>query len=212
MSIILFDNKNRAKLNPLVKTRAIGSLRMGILTIKERWEKLTNEKVYIHTIPYLMPLYEVIPSGEHIWIDSTVLVTDELLDLIKNLNPNEAIADDKGLIVWKGNQAAESFDIDDTVKWFGSNIIQSTTKRLEYPHQLFLWNEAFIKFDFKFKKCMAFYKKDLLITFGFQDNAAFLLKIPGKMIDEIIGFKKPTFNWGIIEKNQWFKDVCNYEI
>ena len=149
MAIILFDNKKRKRFFPLTATRAIGSLRMGILTIKERWEKLTNEKVYIHTAPYLMPLYEAIPSGEHIWIDSTVIITDELLDLIKNLNPNEAIADDKGLIAWKGNQAAESFDIDDTVKWFGSNIIQSTTKRLEYPHQLFLWNEAFIKFDFK---------------------------------------------------------------
>ena len=149
MAIILFDNKNTAKLNPLVKTRAVASLRMGILTIKERWEKLTNEKVYIHTVSYLMPLYETIPSGEHLWIDSTVIITDELLELIKKLKPNEAIANDEGLIVWKGNQAAESFDIDDTVKWFGSNIIKSTTKRIEYPHQLFLWNDAFIKFDFK---------------------------------------------------------------
>jgi len=149
MAIILFDNKKRKQFFPLTSTRAIGSLRMGILTIKERWEKLTDEKVYIQTEPYLMPLYEAIPSGEHIWIDSTVIITDELLNAIKSLKPNEAIANDEGLIAWKGNQAAESFDIDDTVKWFGSNIIKSTTKQLEYPHQIFLLNDAFIKFDFK---------------------------------------------------------------
>jgi UDP-N-acetylglucosamine diphosphorylase/glucosamine-1-phosphate N-acetyltransferase len=149
MALVLFDNKKRKQFFPLTATRAFGGLRMGILTVKERWEKITGEEVYIHTTPYLMPLYEAIPSGEHIWIDSTVIISDDLLKAIKNLKPNEAITSDDQLIVWKGNQAAESFDIDDTVKWFGKSIIRIKVERLEYPHQIFQWNDAFIKFDYK---------------------------------------------------------------
>ena len=37
-------------------------------------------------------------------------------------------------------------------------------------------------------------KGDLLCTFGFQDNAAYLLKIPEKLIEELLGFKKDESN------------------
>ena len=149
MSIILFDNNKRKQFFPLTTTRAIASLRMGILTIKERWEKLIDDEVYIHTLPYLITLYKPIPEGEHIWIDSTIIITDDLLEAIKTLKPNEAIADDKGLIAGKSNEAVGSFDVSDTLKWFGNNIIKSTIKRLEYPHQLFQWNDSFLKYDYK---------------------------------------------------------------
>ena len=146
--MVLFDNKYRKQLFPLTATRATASLRMGILTIKERWEKLTDEDVYIHTAPYLMPLYETIPAGEHIWVDSTVMITDELLALIKELQPNQAIADAHGLIAGRSAEAAATFDVNNTLQWFEEPILVSAT-RLEYPHQLFQMNETFIQFDCK---------------------------------------------------------------
>jgi len=147
MSVILFDNKYRKQLFPLTATRATAGLRMGILTIKERWEKLTDEDVYIHTFPYLMPLYEPIPAGEQLWVDSTILITDELLALIKDLQPNQAIADAHGLIAGRSAEAAATFDANNTLQWFEEPILVSA-KRLEYPHQLFQLNEAFIQFDY----------------------------------------------------------------
>ena len=146
--MVLFDNKYRKQLFPLTATRATAGLRMGILTIKERWEKLTDEDVYIHTAPYLMPLYEPIPTGEHIWVDSTVMITDELLALIKDLQPNQAIADAQGLIAGRSAEAAATFDANNTLQWFEEPILVSAT-RLEYPHQLFQMNETFIQFDCK---------------------------------------------------------------
>ena len=146
--MVLFDNKYRKQLFPLTATRATASLRMGILTIKERWEKLTDEDVYIHTAPYLMPLYETIPAGEHIWVDSTVIITDELLALIKDLQPNQAIADAQGLVAGRSAEAAATFDANNTLQWFEEPILVSAT-RLEYPHQLFQMNEAFIQFDYR---------------------------------------------------------------
>ncbi len=147
MSIILFDNTHRTRLNPLVKTRAVASLRMGTLTIKERWERVTGQKVFIHTEEYLMPLYEPIEEGEHTWIDSSVVITEELLKTIKNLKPNEAIVDNAGLIAGKSKESAAAFDINDITLWFDKKI-EGKVVRLEYPHQIFLWNDSFINYDF----------------------------------------------------------------
>ena len=148
MSIVLFDNRNRKSFFPLTATRAIASLRMGILTIKERWEKTTGEEVFVHTEDYLKPLYDKIPDGEHLWVDSAVIISDELLSAIKELKANEAIMDNQGLIAGKSNQPSESFNVFNTLNWFES-IKGVEVKRLEYPHQIFQWNNQFIKNDYQ---------------------------------------------------------------
>ncbi|MFN9803329.1 MAG: putative sugar nucleotidyl transferase, partial [Bacteroidota bacterium] len=58
MAIILFDPESRRSLLPLSETRAIADIRLGILTQRERWERMTGEKVYVATVPYLRCLYE----------------------------------------------------------------------------------------------------------------------------------------------------------
>ncbi|MFP5040621.1 putative sugar nucleotidyl transferase [Parasediminibacterium sp. JCM 36343] len=148
MPIVLFDNKDRKQFFPLAATKAIAGLRMGVLTIQERWKLVTGQKVYIHTENYLMPLYETIPLEEHIWIDSTVQITDELLLDIQNLQLNEAIVDEKGLVAGKSNQPANVFDINNTLHWFAVKTKQVQVKRLEHAHQIFQWNDGFIRADF----------------------------------------------------------------
>ena len=51
MNIILFDN-NRAEFYPLSLTRPISYFRIGILTIKEKWEKY-YDSISVHTEKYL---------------------------------------------------------------------------------------------------------------------------------------------------------------
>ena len=150
MGIVLFDNKNRRLLNPLVKTRAVASLRMGIATTKERWEQLTGTQVFVHTENYLMPLYEPIEPGRHIWIDSSVLVTQELFSAVLELKKGEALADKDGLIAGNCDEPWESFDVKNTVAWFKNNIKLVNAIRLQLPHQIFLWNDWFIKNDYNF--------------------------------------------------------------
>ena len=148
MGIVLFDNRNRKSFFPLTATRAIASLRMGILTIKERWGKTTGEEVFVHTEDYLKPLYETILDGEHLWVDSAVIISDELLSAIKELKTNEAIMDNQGLIAGKSNRPPESFNAFNNLNWFES-IKGIEVKRLEYPHQIFQWNNQFIKNDYQ---------------------------------------------------------------
>jgi len=67
-----------------------------------------------------------------------------------------------------------------------------------YRHRLVVWDENFNLLGispeyFSFLDCRiefcagaAKYGDDLLITFGFQDNAAFILKVPGDLVNEMI--------------------------
>ncbi|MEJ7680662.1 MAG: putative sugar nucleotidyl transferase [Segetibacter sp.] len=73
MNIILFDTEDRRRLFPLTATRAVADLRMGILTIKERWEKMTGAKVFVLTDQYLQMLYETINAGEYVFVDARII-------------------------------------------------------------------------------------------------------------------------------------------
>lgn len=106
------------------------------------------------------------------------------------------------------------------VDLFNNRLDQKDGK---YRHRFIVWDlnwnivkysEAFSFMDgeIEFSCGMAFYQGDLLLTFGFQDNAAYTLRVPEKMIDEIFGLKEPDFKWGEIENNQWFKEVLTKEI
>ena len=80
MAIILFDNQKRNRLFPLTFTRAVADLRFGILSIKERWGKVTKQPVYISTENYLQALYSDIDPVEAIWIDASIRLNDQLVD------------------------------------------------------------------------------------------------------------------------------------
>ena len=97
MSIILFDNSQRKRLWPLTQTKAVAALRMGMLTMAERWEQLTGMQVFIHTEKYLQNLYGYAGADEHIWIDASVIPDKALVDLVQSLDKNDCWADEYGL-------------------------------------------------------------------------------------------------------------------
>jgi organic radical activating enzyme len=96
------------------------------------------------------------------------------------------------------------------VKLFNNKLEQ---KDATYTHRFIIWDKDWnivkISDDFslmdgeiEFACGLAFYKGDMLVTFGFQDNAAYILRIPEKMIEEILGFKRNTIDWGILDKKK----------
>jgi hypothetical protein len=71
-------------------------------------------------------------------------------------------------------------------------------KNATYRHRLCVWDEEFVLvgispdnwsfLDGQIEFCSgaAEYEGDLLVTFGFQDNAAFILQVPKTVVDELI--------------------------
>ncbi len=148
MNIILFDTETRKRLFPLTATRAVADIRMGILTIKERWEKMTAARVFVLTDDYLQPLYEKIPSNDYVFIDASIIPSPGIMQRIINLSDGEGISDENGLAA--GKVFIQSLpSLQELPLLFKSLCSIPVVKRLMFPYQLFLLNEEMIKSDYK---------------------------------------------------------------
>lgn len=148
MAIILFDNAFRRGLLPLTYTKAVADLRLGIVSIRERWELISKQTVFVCTAKYLQPLYEIPDAGEHLWIDAAVLPDSDLLDSILALESGCCIADEKGLIAGNSTITFEKFDPAHSLQLFQNIRDHALVKRLEHPWQCMQWNDEMIREDF----------------------------------------------------------------
>ena len=160
MKILLFDTEDRRSLFPLTLTRATATIRMGIDTLQDKWERLLNLQSYILTDYYLQPLYEPVTPGEYLLIASNLLPTHLLADQIKDLKHGQAIQDEDGLVA-----GIISFE---TVPDFGTDFLSMFTRftpalqqrRLKMYGNIFNWNAKMIEQDF------AYYSKGQTSTFS----------------------------------------------
>src|ERR1035437_6521574 len=93
MNYILFDDNNRNNLLPLTFTRPVADIRIGILTIREKWEKVLDSKTSTQTQDYLSKKYplELAIDTDNIWINGAVCPNHQLTSEIKNLLPSQAL-------------------------------------------------------------------------------------------------------------------------
>lgn len=111
MNIILFDGASRVDLLPLTFTRPVGDIRIGILTIKEKWEKRLTAIVSYLTESYLSHKYPAIVSDENLFIAGNILPADSFINQIINLKVNEALIHENTLLAFRGSLAQfESHD------------------------------------------------------------------------------------------------------
>ncbi len=147
MNIILFDTEARKQLYPLTLTKAVADLRMGIFTIKERWEKISGAKVFVLTDSYLQHLYEVASSGDCIFIDACIIPDTDLVNSILNIKVDEAFKDENGFIA--GRMFIDGMPSRKHIATlFSKARSRSIVKRLSFPFEMFQWNKELIEFDF----------------------------------------------------------------
>jgi UDP-N-acetylglucosamine diphosphorylase/glucosamine-1-phosphate N-acetyltransferase len=147
MNFILFDTEDRKKLFPLTVNKAVADLRIGILTIKERWEKLLDTSVFILTEDYLQPLYQTPPTGDVIFIDASAMPDAAMLQRIVNLADEEAVSDESGLVAARISIASLP-SIHNVSSLFTKFSSAPAVRRLSFPFQIFQWNDEMIRFDF----------------------------------------------------------------
>ncbi|MBT8234391.1 MAG: glucose-1-phosphate thymidylyltransferase [Saprospiraceae bacterium] len=90
-NIILFDDEKWPNFLPITYTRPICELRVGILTIKEKWEKHLNGVASYITQDYLSDKYPIDISKDNIVINSRWLPNPEFISLINGLELNDAL-------------------------------------------------------------------------------------------------------------------------
>lgn len=91
MNYILFDGSVRDALLPFTYTRSVADIRIGILTIREKWEKRLGFTTTTLTEEYLEDKFPMVELEENIMINASFLPTDLLIDHVKKLQENQVI-------------------------------------------------------------------------------------------------------------------------
>lgn len=91
MNYILFGDQTRNHLLPFTFTRPIADIRLGILTLREKWEKLLNAKTSSLTEDYLSRKFPVVKEADNILINSSILPDKTIVDEIHKLTPNQTL-------------------------------------------------------------------------------------------------------------------------
>ncbi|GAA3983955.1 GlmU family protein [Mucilaginibacter dorajii] len=147
MAIILFDDTAHQTLLPLTYTRPVADLRIGILTIAEKWAKYLNTSTSFFTLDYLRTKFPANIEADNLFINGAVCPDENLLEAIDKLQTGEALKYNDQLLAVKltGTDAA-SFDISaqfDRVITY-TNLFVS----IKYPEDIFRKNDIELRKDY----------------------------------------------------------------
>lgn len=98
MNIILFDDYSRVDLFPLTLTRPVGALRIGILTIAEKWAAISGLSVSYHTEEYLSPKFPLVLAADNFLINAKLLPDAQLWASVQALAQHEALGFENDLL------------------------------------------------------------------------------------------------------------------
>lgn len=145
MNYILFDGTVRNTLLPFTFTRPVADIRIGILTIREKWEKYLGYTTTTLTEEYLMEKYPMVEMEENIMINASFLPNPILIDMVQNLNPKEAILFGEEIIAFHTHDTQEDIDFDEyeLIEYEGDVL------RIENTWDIFAKNDAAIREDFE---------------------------------------------------------------
>ena len=93
MNFILFDDHLSDNLLPFTYTRPVASLRVGILTIKEKWQYLVGENSQLSylTKNYLQECFPSVLTSDNIYINAALFPSIDLVNAIKKLETGQGL-------------------------------------------------------------------------------------------------------------------------
>jgi UDP-N-acetylglucosamine diphosphorylase/glucosamine-1-phosphate N-acetyltransferase len=144
MNYILFDGENREALLPFTYTRPVADLRIGILTIREKWELSLGATTTTVTEDYLSDKYPMVEMEQNVMINASYTPSEVLVTQIKNLKENQAVFDGDTMVAFFSLEDQE-IDIDELEVF----QIEGTVLKVERTWDIFSKNGAAIKADFK---------------------------------------------------------------
>ncbi|MEI7498822.1 MAG: GlmU family protein [Bacteroidota bacterium] len=150
MNYILFDESIvRTNLLPLTFVRPVADIRVGILTIREKWEKRLRTTTSTLTDSYLSAKFPIVKKSENVLINGSVCPNDEIVAAIKRLKPNQTVVYNDTIIALHVTE--EELDrVGDASSEGGIEEIKISNAPLKINHtwEIFSKNEVAIADDF----------------------------------------------------------------
>jgi UDP-N-acetylglucosamine diphosphorylase/glucosamine-1-phosphate N-acetyltransferase len=148
MAIILFDDHARNTLLPLTYTRPVADLRIGILTIAEKWAKYLNSEFSFYTEAYLQAKFPLSIQDDNIFINGSVCPDEAVVEAIKNLKGGEALRYQNTLIAVKLNEVYAA-NFNPSGKYSDEIVYTNDLVILNHPEDIFRKNDTELRKDFK---------------------------------------------------------------
>lgn len=145
MNYILFDGPSRNNLLPFTFTRPVADIRVGILTIREKWEHYLGSTTTTITEDYLSDKYPMVEMDENVLINSSYLPNAELTEMIKDLGENQAIFKNEDVIAFYTQNAQDDIDFES----FNAIEYDDEILKIEHTWDIFSKNGAAIEDDFE---------------------------------------------------------------
>ncbi|MDY0077244.1 MAG: GlmU family protein [Bacteroidales bacterium] len=149
MNYILFDSTHRNNLLPLTFTRPVADLRIGILTIREKWEFMLGEKTSTLTEPYLSEKFPLVKAESNILINGSVCPNKELVQNIVSLKPGQTLVRDETIIAMALTaETLETFDGEagDDIQTIS---VDNDYVKIDNTWDLFKYNDRVLREDFE---------------------------------------------------------------
>ena len=147
MAIILFDDNAHQTLLPLTFTRPVADLRIGILTIAEKWEKHLGQPASFHTQHWLQGKFPIKIEQENTFIFGGVCPDEFLLEAIDKLQNGEALKYGEQLLAVKLN-AADAANFDPQTDFSAVTVLENTPVIVRFPEDIFRKNDIELRKDY----------------------------------------------------------------
>ncbi|HYF66794.1 MAG TPA: GlmU family protein [Ohtaekwangia sp.] len=142
MNLILFDDPIlRVALLPFTYTRPVAKIRVGILTIDEKWAKWLGSTPSFQTAPYLQKKFPTKSTAENLLVNGGVCPDQHVVDAIKALPSGYFLVKDNLLIA--ANNPVQEMNERNIVAYNEPITV------IDKPWKIFRENAGEIKRDFK---------------------------------------------------------------
>ncbi len=144
MNYILFDDAAREQLLPLTFTRPVCDLRVGIMTIREKWERALEARTTTSTEAYLANKFPLEIGGQNLWINGSVCPDQHLLNEIRNLKDGQRLVSGE-IVLAVCQSGSEKPDLQKTEGVEYSDVVLS----IRHPWDIFSKNGEALARDYE---------------------------------------------------------------
>ena len=143
MNIILFDDPViREDLLPFTFIRPVAEIRVGILTIAEKWKHVKGADVSYQTEAYLSGKYPTNLTGDNYFINGAICPDEEFINRLKKLSKNDALVE--GDKIWAIRTEATNIPLSGFNSIHCENVVV-----VDKPWKIFQFNGSQIKHDYE---------------------------------------------------------------
>jgi UDP-N-acetylglucosamine diphosphorylase/glucosamine-1-phosphate N-acetyltransferase len=147
MAIILFEDNAHQTLLPLTFTRPVADLRIGILTIAEKWAKHLNTDFSFHTRAYLQGKFPINITADNLFINGAFCPDAELVEAIDKLRIGDALKYKDSLVAVRLN-ATDAKHFDPNANYGQAVSYERIIVGVRHPEDIFRKNDIELRKDF----------------------------------------------------------------